>query len=271
MKILLLLFLTFNILANTNNEINNKPLVERYILDELKDLRITQAEFKANVAKQIAENKVKTTDRVVEYTTSTLNNMFYIMTIAASLLVLLGWRSINDVKNSINETINKRLDSITHKYEERLSDMEKKIKLRSDEIIANQEEISNTNMVHALWMRAGLEKSNREKIKIYDQILSIKTNDVEALTYKADTLLDIDKTALALELANQAIEIDANYSLAYWQRACANAELGLNEEAILDIRKAISISNPLIDKIKDEMHFAKLHEEEEFKNLINIK
>lgn len=270
MKYLLLILISITTFTYAQNEIAEKPLLERYIFDELKSLRIDYQEMKTDVAEKIAQNKIQNNDRIIEYTTHTLNNIFYIVTIAASLLVLLGWRSIGDMKNSVNAEINKKIDHITQKYEERLTEMETKIKSRSEEIIANQEEISNTNVVHSLWMRAGLEKSNREKIKIYDQILDIKNNDVEALTYKADTLLDMDKTALALELSNKAIELDNNYSLAYWQRACANAELERYSEAIEDIRRAIAISNPLFDKINDEEHFAKLQNFDEFKKLITV-
>jgi tetratricopeptide (TPR) repeat protein len=264
----LLLFLPLFVLAQGSSEIEQKPLIERYILDELKILRADYADLKVDTAKQLATNKVQNNDRVIEYTTNTLTNIFYIVTIAASLLVLLGWRSLSDLKSNVETMVNKKIDNITNKYEDRLSEMEQKIKSRSEEIIANQEEISNTNVVHSLWMRAGLEKSNRERIKLYDQILDIKNDDVEALTYKADTLLDIDKAALALELTNNAIEIDANYALAYWQRACARAQLNMTNDAIADIRKAISISNPLIDKIADEVHFDKLRKNTDFQQII---
>jgi tetratricopeptide (TPR) repeat protein len=269
MKYLLFLLFAFTTFAYANEvDVYKKPLVERYVLDELRELRNDYQKLQVNVAQQIANNKVQNNDRVIEYTTQTLNNIFYIVTIAASLLVLLGWRSISDVKNSIDTVVNKKIDDITQKYEERLDEMEQKIRSRSNEIIANQEEISNTNVVHSLWMRAGLEKSNREKLKLYDQILEIKNDDIEALTYKADVLLDMDKAAIALELADKAIQVDGGYALAYWQRACARAELNIIEESIDDIRKAISISHPLFDKINDEVHFNKLHDSEEFKKIV---
>ncbi len=267
---LALMVFSISAFAEPNAEIHKKPLVERYVLDEVRDLRIENQKLRIELNEKITSARIENNDKAIEYATNTLTNIFYIVTVAASLFVILGWRSVSDIKNNIDSAVNKKIDHITQKYEDRLSQMEQKIKSRSEEIIANQEEISITNVVHSLWMRAGLEKSNREKVKLYDQILELKNNDIEALTYKADTLLDLEQTALALELTNQAIEIDSTYALAYWQRACARAELNIFDEALADIRTAISISNPLQDKIADETHFHKLVEMEEFKQLIHM-
>lgn len=75
-----------------------RPLIERYILDEVKSLRQENQSLRAEVTKQVAEAKLESSDRSIDYTTSTINNIFYIITAAASLLVLLGWRSLNDIK-----------------------------------------------------------------------------------------------------------------------------------------------------------------------------
>jgi tetratricopeptide (TPR) repeat protein len=270
---LLFLMLSSSIFANNISNLNTKkqlqePLIERYILDELKQIRIDNQQIKVDVAEKIAASKIITNDRAIEYTTNTLNSIFYIVTIAASFLVILGWRSLSDVKNTVDNLVSKKVGEITDKYEQRLDEMEVKIKSRSNEIIANQEEISNTNLVHSLWMRAGLEKSNREKLKIYDQILEIKPNDVEVMTYKADVLLDIDKVDEALKLSNLAIDNNDDYALAYWQRACAYASLSRFDEAIEDIKKSINISTPLKNKITEEVHFENLKNIDEFINLV---
>jgi tetratricopeptide (TPR) repeat protein len=270
---LLFLILSSTIFANNISNLDTKkqlqePLIERYILDELKQIRIDNQQIKVDVAEKIAASKIITNDRAIEYTTNTLNSIFYIVTIAASFLVILGWRSLSDVKNTVDNLVSKKVGEITDKYEQRLDEMEAKIKSRSNEIIANQEEISNTNLVHSLWMRAGLEKSNREKLKIYDQILEIKPNDVEVMTYKADVLLDIDKVDEALKLSNLAIDNNDDYALAYWQRACAYASLSRFDEAIEDIKKSISISTPLKNKITEEVHFENLKNINEFINLV---
>jgi len=51
------------------------------------------------------------------------------------------------------------------------------------------------------------------------------------MTYKADTLLDMGESTWAMSLTTQAIEHDHEYALAYWQSACAKAEMNQPEDA----------------------------------------
>lgn len=129
------------------------------------------------------------------------------------------------------------------------------MKERSKVIIDNQEKITSTNAIHSLWMRAGLEKSEEDKIAIYDEILQINAEDIEAMTYKADALLEIDEVPWALNLSDATIEKDDNYSIAYWQRACASARLNKKKEAFKDIKKAIQLSESLSDELEKEANF----------------
>ncbi len=235
-----------------------KPFIERYILDELKQLRQDQQQLRVDVADKVAHARLDASDRVIRYTADTTNTIFYIITAAASILVLLGWKSVRDFRLELEHETERKIQALTQRYEQRLDEMEMKIKERSDQILVNQQKIANTNMLHSLWLRAGLEKSAQEKISIYDHILEIHGNDIEALTYKADALLEIGEIKWALSLANQAILLDSEYGLAYWQRACANAELGFEEDALDDIAHALSLSDYLYDEICSEVFFKKL-------------
>lgn len=244
-----------------------KPFIERYILDELKQLRQDQQAMKADLADKVATIRLDASDRAIRYTADTTNNIFYIITAAASILVLLGWKSIKDIKDSTELSIKKRVDELTLEYEKRLDKLEETVKERSDQIFATQKKISDSNTIHSLWMRAGLEKNDTEKIRIYDEILEINPHDVEALTYKADTLLDMDEDSWALSLTNQAIECDNEYALAYWQRGCAEAKLGQHNEAIDDIKTALTLSSNLKEELMDESYFDSLRDNEAFKEL----
>lgn len=235
-----------------------KPFIERYILDELKALRQDHQKLQAELAEKIAEARLDASDRAIRYTADTTNNIFYIITAVATILVLMGWKSLTDIKQNVEAITTQKLIALTAEYEARLAEIEKKMKLRSEQIIANQEEISNTNQIHSLWMRAGLEKGEQDKIAIYDQILEISPDDVEALTYKADSLLELDEVKWSLSLSDRAIEHDLNYSLAYWQRACAKAKLGHEDEAIDDLKIAIDLSETLKEEIANERHFENL-------------
>lgn len=241
-----------------------KPLVERYILDELKQLRQDQQATRAELIEKVVNAKLESSDRAIRYTADTTNTIFYIITAAASILVLLGWKSIRDIKESMEASTTRRIEKLTAKYEDRLNQLEDTIKERSNQIVEAQKVISESNMVHSLWMRAGLEKSDQEKLNIYDQILEINPHDVEALTYKADLLLDMNDDAWALSLVNQAIELDSNYALAYWQRACAKSKLAQSQEALEDIRTALTLSSTLKEELDRESYFSGLRKEPAF-------
>lgn len=247
-----------------------KPFIERYILDEIKSLRQDQQILRAEMAEKVAEARLTASDRAIRYTADTTNNIFYIITAAASLLVVLGWKSIQDIKHSMESTTVKRIENLTLEYEERLDALEKTIKDRSNQIIDAQKEISDSNLIHSLWMRAGLEKSDKEKLNLYDQILELNSDHVEALTYKADLLLDMDEDSWALSLVNKAIEHDDEYALAYWQRACAEAKLDHIATAIDDIKIAITYSTALQDELMEERHFENLRDNPEFQELAEI-
>lgn len=244
------------------------PLIERYILDELKSVRQDQQAIRADVEHKIANARLDVSDRAIRYTTDTINNVFIIITTAASLLVLMGWRSLRDVRSKLNEVVETKITELTSKYEMRLKDLEDKLKRRSQEIIEAQEDISRANEIHSIWMRAALETNMHQKIKLYDELLAINPTDIEALIYKADAAFELGEYEWAFSLANRAIDQDEDYGLAYWQRACANAANGAVQDAIQDIKIAVEKAPKLAEEIEREPAFESLHELEEFKDLL---
>ena len=245
-----------------------RPLVERYILDELKSLRLDQQQVRIDMHQKLAHVEVEATDRAVSYTTDTVNNVFFIITAAASILVMVGWTSLRDVKSKIEETVEKKVNDITQEYETRLASVEDNLKKRSAQLISAHEEIAKTNEIHSLWMRAGLETNLPTKIKIYDEILKLHPDEIEAIAYKADAVLDLGESEWALNLSNKAIEKDQDYGYAYWQRACANAALCNYDNAIQDIKLAIEKSPSLQSELHNEVAFTDLRDNEEFANLL---
>lgn len=255
---------------NTNIDINKplfKPFIERYVLDELKLLRLEQSAIRIELTEKVAHARLDSSDRAIRYTADTTNNIFYIITASATLLVLLGWKSIRDLKKNIASTTTKKVEELTAEYESRLNTLESTIKERSEQIIATQKKMSDHNLIHSLWMRAGLEKSDQEKIKIYDQILEINASDIEALTYKADVLLDMDEISWALSLTNEALDQDDQYALAYWQRACCHSKLEQEDDAIEDIVKALELSSYLKNELSNEPNFINLQNNPTFLSL----
>ncbi|NIV40532.1 MAG: tetratricopeptide repeat protein, partial [Anaerolineae bacterium] len=51
----------------------------------------------------------KASDRAIQYTTSTVNNIFYIIAAAASIFVLVGWTSLRDIRHRLEEMVESKV------------------------------------------------------------------------------------------------------------------------------------------------------------------
>jgi tetratricopeptide (TPR) repeat protein len=234
------------------------PFVERYLLDEVKGLRTDIQNQRAEFSEKFAQTQLEVSDRAINYTTNTVNNIFYVIAAAASILALVGWTSLRDIRNRLNEVVEHKVAIISDEYEKRLYELEQKLKDRTESIISAQEEISQTNTIHSLWMRAGLEATSQAKIEVYDQILAFNPEDVEALTYKADAVLDIGEAEWALNLCNKALSINPDYPYAHYQRACANATLDQIDAAMIDLKQAIDLSSTYLEEAKTDKNLERL-------------
>jgi len=250
------------------NQLLKKPLVERYILDELKDLRIENMKLRNEVERRISKNEVQQTDRAARYITDTIGNIFYLIAAATSILIFAGWNSLRDIRNKTETIVEERVNQITKKYNVRMQSLQDEMTLQSEKILDNQNKIYNTQYIHSLWIRSNLETNPQSKIDIYDEIININADDAEVYAYKADAVLDMDEYEWALNLSNKAIEIDPEYGYAYWQRSCANAVLHNKNEALVDLETAIQKSPNLKDEIESEELFENLKDSEEFKKLL---
>jgi tetratricopeptide (TPR) repeat protein len=259
-----------NSVSETTDKSLEKPLVERYILDELKDLRVETIKLKADVEKRLSRAEIEQTDRAARYITDTIGNVFYLIAAATSILIFAGWNSLRDIRSKTEKIVEERIDTITKKYNTQLEALQNTLSQQSKKILDNQNKIYNTQYIHSLWMRSNLETNPQSRIDIYDEILKINDNDAEVYAYKADAVLDMDEYEWALSLSNKAIEIDPQYGYAYWQRACANAVLGNKHQAIEDLQTAVENSPQLKDEINNEKLFENIKESEEFKKVVAL-
>lgn len=253
---------------NGLKQLLERPLVERYILDELKDLRIENMKLRVEVEKRIVKNELQQTDRAARYMTDTIGNIFYLIAGATSILIFAGWNSLRDIRKKTETIVEERVNKITEKYNLQMQKIQEEMTVQSEKIIDNQNDIYNNQYIHSLWMRSNLETNPQSKIDIYDEIIGINPNDAEVYAYKADAVLDMDEYEWALNLSNKAIEIDSEYGYAYWQRSCANSVLDNKSEAIADLITAIEQSPNLKDEIKSEELFENLKDMNEFKELL---
>lgn len=215
------------------------PFVERYVLDELKQLRVEQAQTKNELLQQIFDREHNSVDRAVAYATDTVTYFFYLIAAATSVLVLVGWSSIRDIKERVHTAADEEVSKLVSEYERRLEFIESQLQQKTQHIEENREEIELTQEIQGLWLRAQQESSPGTRIRIYDQILKLRKDDSEALTFKADAVLELHEPQWAINLCLEVLNLDPGNAHALYQMACANAMLGRNDEAIAYLKRAI--------------------------------
>lgn len=244
---------------------------ERYVLDELKALRMDMAAQRVEFIQQITDRQIEAVDRSVSYATSTVSNFFYIIAAVSSVLVIVGWTSIREMKEKMGSLADKELRKLIGAYEERLRDFESQLREKSTYIDENREAIERTKEIHALWLRAAQENSPANKILIYDQILAINPRDCEAITYKADAALESNEPQWAINLCQRALQLDPANAHALYQLACAHTALSHFEDAIQYLTQALVNGDARLDDFAKDPALQPLHHLPAFERLLDEK
>ncbi|EGR2797404.1 tetratricopeptide repeat protein [Vibrio navarrensis] len=253
----------------SQSELLDRPLMERYILDELKALRQDQQDLERRLTVQITDRELSVADKSLNYANVTVTYFFYIIAGVASLIAFVGWQSLREFKHNTKEMADKRLETIAEKYEKKFIALERDLKRKTRIISENNREIEIINEIHNLWLRAQSMPTAEQRIDVYDEILAIRPGDLEALTYKADAAMEIREYNWALSLCNRVLEMDNTNGPALYQRACAYSRLGVEEQAIEDLQRAIDASPSIRDLINNEPDLESLQGNPHFDRLLS--
>ncbi|WP_211245120.1 TPR end-of-group domain-containing protein [Thiomicrospira pelophila] len=245
--------------------------IERYILDELKQLRIDMANQRVEIVREVVDREMTVADRSLGYATNTVTYFFYLILGVSTVLVWVGWTSIRDIKERVHSLAEQKVTKLVTQYEARLRAMEHLIEDKTQSIDSNKEQIERTQELHALWLRAEQEHSAANKVKIYDQILVIDPTSVEAYTYKADAVLEMDEPRWAINLCHQALQLDPENAFAFFQLGCAYAQLEQYEEAVRFLTQTLSYSETYREEIESDPLLAGLRQQPIYQNLITDK
>ncbi len=248
--------------------IAGSPFVELYVLDELKQLRTDMATQKNDLIQQIVDREKNSIDRGVEYATSAISYFFYLIAATSSVLVLIGWTSVRDIKERVHAFADQEINKLIETYEQRLHSIEKQLQSKTELIDENREEIALTQEVHSLWLRAGQDNNPQNKITAYDQILKLSPQDTEALTYKADAVLELGEPQWAVNLCDQALKIDPDNSHAFYQLACAYTALNQLEQAVNYLSEALGRSDAYKDTLLSDKALEPLKKYPPFERLL---
>lgn len=254
--------------AETLDKAIYTPFVELYVLEELKQLRATMASQKHELMQQILDREHNSVDRAVAYATDTVTYFFYLIAGASTILLIVGWNSLREVKDRVHSLADEEISKLVSEYEKRLDTIEKQLQQKSQYIDENREEIELTQEVQSLWLRAGQDSNISNQISIYDQILAIKADDCEALTYKADAVLELGEPQWAANLCHQALKKDSENGHAFYQLGCAYAAMDQKEEAVKYLTLALEQYESYREDMNKDSALAALSDYPPFKALL---
>ena len=225
------------------------PFIELYVLEEMKQLRIDFANQKRELMQEVMDREHSAIDRAINYSSNTVTYFFYLIAGASSVMLLVGWNSLREIKERVHTLADEEISKLVSVYEGRLYAIEKQLNQKTQHIEENREEIELTQGIQSLWLRAAQDTNASSKIEIYDEILKLRHDDCEALTYKADAVLELDEPQWAASLCLQALKIDPENSHAFYQLACAYAAFEHYEDALKYLGEALSRKESYRDDI----------------------
>ena len=246
------------------------PFIERYVIDELKQLRVDMNELHVDLTKEVVNRELTATTRAVGYATDTVTYFFYLIAGISSMLLLVGWNSIREIKDKVLNLADNKVNKVISQYEARLEKLEEELNSKSIGINSAQKSLSQHQDIHSLWLKAAQEQIHSNRLNIYDQILEMDPKNAEALTYKADLALEMDEPQWAINLCNQALLIDAENKHAFYQLAGAYALLNQPNEALFNLEKAISDAEGMAEEVMKDPVFSSLLENPQFKKLLQL-
>jgi len=250
---------------------NMPPLMERYVLDELKNLRTEMQGMRAELLREVVNRQLEAIDKAISYSSNTVTYFFYFVAAVGALLTMLGWQSLRELKSSVRNLANTELQRLSQEFEGRLTSLENELLLKSKLINDHQHEIERTQTIHALWLQANQLGNPRAKIETYDKILELAPGDPEVMAYKADAALQLGDRDWALSLCNRLLAEEPESANGHYQRACANAGLGFKEAALADLRRAVELSDSMRQPAWTEEEFEPLRDMPEFTEILGSK
>jgi len=245
------------------------PFVERYVMDELRQLRVDMNTMHVDMTKEVVNRELTATTRAVGYATDTVTYFFYLIAGISSVLLLVGWNSIREIRDKVLNLADNKVNNVISEYEARLEKFEQELHSKSIGINRAQKLLSRHQDIHSLWLKAGQEQIISNRLSIYDQILEIDSENTEAMTYKADLALEMNEPQWAINLCHQALVIDPENKHAFYQLAGAYALLNQPQEALFNLEKVISHAEGMAaeEVLKDPV-FASLLDNPQFQALL---
>lgn len=288
MKNILLFFLVFWALlpcawANTENEqfaseiktASGTQLVvpediswtQRFILTELKELRIQLESLKREINEDLNARELATVDRALSYSGNTVNFLWLIITMAMAGFWLVGWKTMKDVRENLTANFEKEVQKNVRSQQKKLEEFMEKFEAdqlsQSAEILKNQEYLHKKQEAAFYWSQFNREDDSVKKLELLDKVASVwmENDEIFILLEKASIYIGLWLWDKALEAAQKWLDIESENTSLLYSKSQALVMLEDKEEALKVVNNILVIKPWMLEEFVEDAIFENLKEE----------
>jgi len=234
---------------------------QRFILTELKELRIQLEATKRELNEELNARELATVDRALSYSGNTVNFLWLIITMAVTGFWLVGWRTMKDVRENLTtnfeKEVQKRVKAEQKKLEEFMKKFEQDQLKQSQDILQNQEYIKNKQEAWYIWSQYNREENSTSRLDLLEKISSIWLEEDEILihTEKSWIYSELALWDKVIESADKWLEISSDNTTLLYNKASALVMLEQNDEAVKVLSNVIGVNPSMKEEILEDVMF----------------
>lgn len=212
---------------------------ERYMLDDLKQLRSTVESLKREIFVEIQAREIWAIDKALSYSSNAVSFFSILITILITSIWIVWWKTIWDIKKSTKESMDRETKKIIENFQEKIQELEKEQK------------------INILWRQFNTSESDKEKMMLLDKIYTIRPESQYALVERSNIYLWMWLFDKVIEITSIIINSDRkkHLSQALFNRACAFSQLNQIENLINDLKMLLQISPDYKNVVFENKYF----------------
>lgn len=248
---------TFNVYWATWDEVKivipeEITWTDRFILTELKELRIWLEWVKREIYSEIQANQLETVDKALSYSANTVNFFFVFITIIIMWFWIVWWRTIWDIKKSTKESMDRKTSKIIDNFENQIAELEKEQK------------------VNIFWRQFNIVESDKEKMDMLDKIYNLKPDSQYLTIERWNIYLSMWLFEKVLEVTESIIsgERTEHQPHALYNSACAHNWLNNIEKVVSEITYLLQLAPEYKDIILESEYLESVFNNPQIKKLL---
>lgn len=240
---------------------------QRFILTELKELRIQQEALRRELNEELNKRELATVDRALSYSGNTVNFLWLIITMAVTGFWLVGWRTMKDVRENLTKNFEKEVQKNVRGQQRKLEEFMQKFEedqlAQSKEILLNQENLQKKQEAAFYWSQFNREEDPVQKLELLEKIWAVwfEEDELLVLVERSSIYIVLGLWDKALETAEKGLEISSENTTLLYTKAEALVMLENLEDALKVVNNILVIKPGMKEEILEDPTFENLRSE----------